>query len=177
MSDSMSIAPKERINIVYKPATGNQQADVELPLKMLVIGDFKGVAGDNSLEQREVMNVDKGSLDSVLATIAPTLNLKVKDKLGADPTADVDLALTFKTMKDFHPDNISRNFPALGQLMELRDALRALRGPLGNVSEFRRSLEKAVHDDATRAALMKELNVAADAKGATTADAKPTKAK
>lgn len=37
---SGSVAPKERINIKYVPATGGEQAEVELPHKMLVLGDF-----------------------------------------------------------------------------------------------------------------------------------------
>ena len=32
MAKEASVAPKERINIVYKPATGNAQAEIELPL-------------------------------------------------------------------------------------------------------------------------------------------------
>ena len=39
-----SVAPKERVNITYKPATGGAQEDVELPLKILMLGDFTGRA-------------------------------------------------------------------------------------------------------------------------------------
>ena len=42
MATDGTVAPKERINIKYVPATGDQQAEMELPLKMLIIGDFKG---------------------------------------------------------------------------------------------------------------------------------------
>ena len=45
MSDG-SVAPKERVNIVYKSTTGDQSEDVELPLKMLMIGDYTGKASD-----------------------------------------------------------------------------------------------------------------------------------
>ena len=38
MSDQGSVAPKERINITFKPATGGAQEEVELPLKVLVLG-------------------------------------------------------------------------------------------------------------------------------------------
>ena len=31
-----SVAPKERVNITYKPAIGNAKEEVELPLKMLI---------------------------------------------------------------------------------------------------------------------------------------------
>ena len=33
MSSTGSVAPKERVNIVYKPATGGAQAEIELPMK------------------------------------------------------------------------------------------------------------------------------------------------
>ena len=33
MADDGSVAPKERVNIVYKPATGDAQEQVELPLQ------------------------------------------------------------------------------------------------------------------------------------------------
>ena len=34
MAKEASVAPKERINIVYRPATGDVKEDVELPLKI-----------------------------------------------------------------------------------------------------------------------------------------------
>ena len=40
MSKEGSVAPKERVNIVYKPATGNAQEEVELPLRILMAGDY-----------------------------------------------------------------------------------------------------------------------------------------
>ncbi len=40
MATDGSVAPKERVNIVYRPATGDAQAEVELPLKLLVMGDY-----------------------------------------------------------------------------------------------------------------------------------------
>ena len=40
--EHQSVAPKERVNITYKPATGDQKSEVELPLKMLFLGDYTG---------------------------------------------------------------------------------------------------------------------------------------
>ena len=40
MPNEGSTSPKERVNIVYRPATGDVQEDVELPLKLMVLGDF-----------------------------------------------------------------------------------------------------------------------------------------
>jgi type VI secretion system protein ImpB len=169
MSDKGSVAPKERINIVYKPATGNQQEQVELPMKLMVLADFKGGEDTKSLEERKTVNVSETSLDDVISHYAPKLNISVANKLSDDPKADdLSLELNFKAMDDFSPDNLARSFPEVSKLMELRDALRALKGPLGNVAQFRRHLEQVVQDDTARAALLKELNIqpAAPAKNA-----------
>ncbi len=50
MAKDATVAPKERINIKYVPATGDQQQEVELPLKMMVAGDFKGHPEDTPLK-------------------------------------------------------------------------------------------------------------------------------
>ena len=60
-----SVAPKERINIKYVPATGDQQAETELPLKMFVVGDFKGQAEETPIEDRKAISVDKNNFRSV----------------------------------------------------------------------------------------------------------------
>ena len=59
MASAGSVAPKERINITYKPATGDAQAEVELPLKLLVVGDYTQRADDRPVEERAPINFDK----------------------------------------------------------------------------------------------------------------------
>jgi type VI secretion system protein ImpB len=44
-------------------------------------------------------------------------------------------------------------------MMELRDALKALKGPLGNIPSFRKSLQELVHDESSRAKLLAELGL------------------
>ena len=40
MAKDSSVAPKERINVTFKPATGGAQEEIELPMKVMVVGDF-----------------------------------------------------------------------------------------------------------------------------------------
>ena len=47
----------------------------------------------------------------------------------------------------------------LARLLELRESLKALKGPLANVPEFRRKVQEMVSDDKARAALLNELNI------------------
>ena len=49
--------------------------------------------------------------------------------------------------------------PELKKLIEMRDALKALKGPLGNVPAFQKKLKELVTDEGTRERLLKELGI------------------
>jgi type VI secretion system protein ImpB len=62
-------------------------------------------------------------------------------------------------MKDFDPDAIIQKVPELKKMLELREALKALKGPLGNVPDFRKKIQDLVKDDGAKARLLKELGI------------------
>lgn len=164
MSKSIgSVAPKERINIKYVPATGDQQSEVELPLKMLITGDFMGQPGDTALEERQAVRIDKDTFNDVLAKANIQLAISVPSTLSKDPQAQLPVHLSFKSINDFGPDSIARQVPELNKLLELREALVALKGPLGNVPAFRKQLQTLLQDEQARARLASELNLELDA--------------
>ena len=159
MAKEGSVAPKERVNIVYKPATGDAKEEVELPLKTLVVGDFTLKDDDTPVEDRKTINVDKDNFDDVLKAQDVGLNTTVKSTMSDDPDAQLTLDLDFKSMKDFDPDAIVQKIPELKKLIDLRNALKALKGPLGNVPAFRKKIQELVEDEGTRARLLKELGI------------------
>ena len=59
MSKDSSVAPKERVNIRFKPATGDAKEEVELPQKLLVVGDFTQREDETPLAERSRMDVNK----------------------------------------------------------------------------------------------------------------------
>jgi type VI secretion system protein ImpB len=164
MSDKGSVAPKERVNIVYKSHTGDQTEDVELPLKMLVLGDFTGRASDEIVEERPTININKENFDDVLKNYGLNLNLSVPNKLDENASEDdkMPVELKMSTMKDFSPDNIAEQVPELKSLLELRKSLLALKGPLGNVPAFRKAIQGILSDDEAREKLLNELGVSDD---------------
>lgn len=154
-----SVAPKERINIKYIPATGDQQAEVELPLKLLITGDFKGHDEESALEDRQPVRIDKDNFNDVLTKAEVSLDMAVPCVLTNDIENDLSINLQFKSINDFGPDAIARQVPEMNKLLELRNALVALKGPLGNTPAFRKQLQSLLADDASRQRLIRELNL------------------
>ncbi len=159
MSREGSVAPKERVNIVYKPATGNAQEEVELPLKILMVGDYTQRQVDEAVENRKPINVDKDNFNQVLAEQKLELNLNVADKLSNEPGAEMAVNLKFKKLSDFSPEGVANQVPEMRKLLELRSALNALKGPLGNVPGFRKKIQGLLGDEEGRSKLMQELGL------------------
>ena len=159
MAKESSVAPKERVNIVYRPATGDAKEEVELPLKLMVMGDFTGRPDDRPLEKREPVNIDKDSFNDVLKAQGINLNLTVPNKLSGRPDEEMNVKLKFESIKDFEPEKVVGQVPELKRLLELREALKALKGPLANVPDFRKKIQELVKDETTRKQLLKEMGM------------------
>jgi type VI secretion system protein ImpB len=158
MAQEGSVAPKERINIKFKPATGGMSDDVELPLKLLMVGDFTGRTDERTIEERQLVNVDKDNFDDVMKSSELAANVVVDNKLEDTPDAgQLGVQLTFANLRSFEPEQIARQVPELKKLLELREALASLKGPLSNMPSFRKTIQSVLDDEAARHKLLSEL--------------------
>jgi len=156
MADDGSVAPQERINITYKAATGDAQAEKELPLKTLVICDFSGRKDDTALEDRKAINVNADNFNQVLKGLNLSVNVNVQDKLS-EGGGELPVKLGFDSLKSFSPEAVAAQVPELAKLLELRAALSALQGPMGNFPEFRKKIQGILGDAEKRAKIEAEL--------------------
>jgi type VI secretion system protein ImpB len=165
MAKESSVAPRERVNITYKPATGDAKAEVELPLKLVMVGDYTLRPDDRPLEERKPLDVNKDNFDDVMKKQQLSLSFNVQDRLSGKPDAEVPVHLKFDTLKDFSPESVAQQVPEMNKLLELRKALLALKGPLGNVPGFRKKLQALLDSDADVEKILAELGAAAGEEG------------
>jgi len=158
-SKDVTVAPKERVNIVYKAQVGDAQEETELPLKILMVGDYSGRTDDTPLEDRKPIKIDKDNFNDVMAKQDLKVDIAVPDKLSGEKDASLSMKLQFKRLDDFAPEGIVNQVPELKTLLELRSALTALKGPLGNIPAFRKKIQGLLGDADARQKLMKELGL------------------
>ena len=159
MAKKPSKAPKERINITYRSAIRPSET-IELPFKMLVLADVTGAPDERPFEERPPIRVDKDNFNDVLRETKVRLSVTVKNRLEeGDEAGEFGANLKFESLKDFTPGGVAQQVPELAKLLELREALSALKSPLGNRREFRKQIEDILKDKGARSKLMAELGL------------------
>lgn len=123
---SEPIVGERRIRLRYKPRQDDPSEAIELPLKILVIGDFRGPSAPTAIWS--TVRVDRESLDRELWAMKVELTLAVRNLL--DPSAGpLALRLPLASMRDLSPEGIIDNVAELRELRELRERIACLRGP------------------------------------------------
>lgn len=157
-SNGTSVAPKERINISYRPATGDAKAQVELPFKALVLGSFRSDEDPTDIQERQTISVNRKNFDEVMASMNLALNFTVANQLN-DDAEELDITIQPKSLRDMEPDQLAQSIPALKKTLALRDALKALKGPLGNTPAMRKTIQVMLEDQNQRTQLLSELGL------------------
>lgn len=161
MSNSyQSEIPKARVNIQLSLHTGGAQKKVELPLKLMVVGDYSNGAEQRPVSERETVSINKNNFDNVLSEYSPSVNLSVENTLAGDGSEE-SIRLSFNEMKDFEPEQVARQIPQLKAMLAMRNLLRDLKANLLDNQAFRKELEKILLDPALSAELKAELSALA----------------
>ena len=147
--------PPARINLFLEVQKGDAKKKVELPMRLLVTGDFTGKESDVPVEDREVINLNKDNFEKVMKSQELGLEYNVDNKLTGQ--GEMPVKLDFEDMKDFSPDQIAKKVPELAKLLAARNLLQDLRNRLISVRDFRQQLESVITDEAARNELLAEL--------------------
>jgi len=160
--------PPSRINLFLELQKGDAQEKVELPLRLLMMGDYLGREDETPLGDRESINITSDNFDAVMESMDLELDYTVPDRLS-DDDGEISVELDIQNMKDFTPERVARQVPQLTRLLAMRNLLQDLRNRVVSTREFRKKLEEIVSDDDALKALAEELDQfvpPADAKAA-----------
>jgi type VI secretion system protein ImpB len=158
MADSFqNEIPKARVNITLDVETNEGRRKKELPLKLLVIGDFSNGKTEGPVPDRERISINKNNFDKVLKDLTPELSFTVPNQIKKDGS-ELHLQLKMEAMKDFHPEEIIKQIPELRNLLAMRNLLKDLKANVLDNSSFRSELEKIVKNEAELEQLRSQLN-------------------
>jgi len=144
------VVPKigTRVKVSILPSSDAKES-VELDYRMLIPGNFSrsepGTLG--ALKERRIRRIArKGDFERALKDINPTLKVMVPNRMSGDPTAEMEVNLDFKEMKDFHPDQIVTRVEPLKELLEARDKLKQLKLQVLKDVKFRKAIEAVLNE-------------------------------
>ncbi|MEK7394832.1 MAG: hypothetical protein RL173_1476 [Fibrobacterota bacterium] len=149
--------PPARVNIQLSVDKGNAQKKTELPLKMLVLGDFTQRKDDTRIADREKININKTNFDQVMESLDLGVKTVVSNKIKNDGS-DMQVDLKIKNMKSFDPSEIVKQVPELSKLMAARNLIRDLGSNLLDNREFRKRMEGILKDKSAIDSILAELD-------------------
>lgn len=152
---------KNRVSITYDVETNGAVETKELPFVVGVIGDFSGhkpEAEKVDLEEREFTGIDKDNFDTVMSQVHPRLSYKVDNKLVNDDS-QFEVNLSFRSMKDFHPENLVDQIEPLKQLVATRNQLKVLLSKADRSRDLERLLKEVLQSADAINGLAEELGL------------------
>lgn len=113
----------ERVDISYEVETNGVRERRRLPFTIGVLADLSGdTKPTKSLRERKFRKVDRDTINDVMGSIRPTLQLEVTDLEGKPQT----VTLEFPSMDVFNdPKEIIQQVPWLKKLYDERETLTA----------------------------------------------------
>jgi type VI secretion system protein ImpB len=148
--------PPARINIQLSVDNGGAQKKMELPLKLLVLGDFKMDGDESRIIEREKININKDNFDGVMQSLNVELKSSVENRLKKDDS-ELPIELKFSSIKSFEPMEIVKQVPDLNRLMAVRNLIKDLGSNLLDNREFRKKMEAILKDKNSTQLVLEEL--------------------
>lgn len=152
--------PRSRVTLTYRTSVNGEPEDVQLPLRLLLMGDFSnGTSTDRQvdLDQRQIRNLDGRNLNELMGDMNMSMRLTVPNRINPDAAEELEVELPVTSMKSFEPASVAHQIPKVKALLLLRKLLLEVQGNLDNRKDFRKLLRRLAQDEEAVAKLMSEL--------------------
>lgn len=150
-----------RVHITYDVEVGDAIEMKEIPFVVGVLADLSGKPDEPlpRLKERKFVEIDRDNFNRVLEGMKPRLAFRVDNKLSADDTK-LAVELRFKSMDDFHPENVAGQITPLRKMVEARQKLSDLLNKLDGNDKLDELLQGVIASTDSLQQVGKEAGVA-----------------
>jgi type VI secretion system protein ImpB len=116
-----------RVHITYDVEIGDAIQLKEIPFVVGVLSDLSGKPDEPlpAVRDRKFVEIDRDNFDTVMQGMKPRLAYRVDNKLANDDSK-LGVELRFKSMDDFHPEQVVNQIEPLRKLADARKKLSDL---------------------------------------------------
>lgn len=152
-----------RVQITYDVEIGDAIEMKEIPFVAGVLADLSGKPDEPlpKVKDRKFVEIDRDNFDKVLEAMKPRVAFKVDNKLTNDNTK-LAVELKFKSMDDFHPEQVVQQVEPLRKLVEARQRLSALLGKLDGNDKLDELLQDVIASTDSLQKLGKETGITSE---------------
>lgn len=136
--------PKSRITLTYKTEVDGEPAAVDLPLRMMVLGDFSnGSSKDRKLEldERSLRSLNGSNINEIMKDMGIGLEMVVPDKINGNGQ-EMRVQLKLENLNSFSPEEVAKQVPQIRSLLLLKKLLEEIQSNVANKKEFAALLNK-----------------------------------
>lgn len=152
--------PRSRINLRYRTNITGGGELLELPFRLLVLGDLSlgtSVDREQDLDTRRMRSLDGKNLDSVMRDMRMSMRFKVENFVDAPGENGIDVEIPVQDRSSFLPDHVAHNIPKVQALLLLRRLLVEMQSNIDNRKELRRAIQEIFSNPQALEALKKDL--------------------
>ena len=149
-----------RVHITYDVEIGDAIEMKEIPFVVGVLADLSGKPEESlpRMKDRKFVEIDRDNFDTVLQGMKPRLAFKVDNKLTGEDTK-IGVELRFKSIDDFHPEQVVQQVEPLRKLIEARTKLSELVHKLDGNDKLDGLLQKVLASTDNLEKLGKEIGI------------------
>ncbi len=149
-----------RVHITYDVEIGDAIEMKEIPFVVGVLADLSGKPDEPlpKVKDRKFVEIDRDNFNNVLEATKPRVAFKVENRLTGDDTK-LAVELRFKSLDDFHPEQVAQQVEPLRKLVEARRRLSDLLGKLDGNDKLDELLQEVIASTDTLQKLGKEAGV------------------
>jgi len=133
--------PKSRLTLTYRTNVHGEPEDVQLPLRLLIMGDLsKGTSKDSKIEldKRSLRQLDGKNLDKVIEDMNMSVTVEVQNQIDPERGGgSITAKIPIKSMKSFQPAEVAKHVPKIRSLLLLKKLLLEVQANIDNRKEFR----------------------------------------